>query len=401
MNLGAEYRRIWTGNAAANLADGVTFVALPSLAATITGDPAAIAALSIAYAAPRLLSVLGIGVLVDRLDRRRLLHLANFSRAGVFAALTVLAAAGHTSMTILYAVYAVLGIVETVSDSAALAILPQAVAPDGLDSANSRIAGTQIVLDEFIGPPLAGALFAIAVFAPTALNTGMFLLAGFAYWRLRGTYAPVPAERPPTGVVAEIRAGAEWALNHAIVRTLIIIGALAGVGYMIPFSYLVLYADEVLGLDSTGYGLLLAFSALGGLAGSAVAGRLRRRIGYARSITAALALGAVSFATIALTTQVVIVAVALAAYICHAVVWNVLAASVRQKVIPTAMMGRVGAAGRLLGLCGLAAGAALGGRLAAAFGYRIPFAVAAAFFAVGALLALTVREQVRTEESLS
>lgn len=393
MNLGAGYRRIWTGNAAANLADGVTFVAMPLLATTITDDPAAVAALSVAYATPRLLSVLGIGVLVDRLDRRRLLHLANFGRAAVFAALTVLVATHLTSMAVLYGVYAVLGIVETISDSAAVAILPQAVAPDGLDRANSQIAGTQIVVDEFIGPPLGGLLFAAAAFAPTTLNAAVFLVAGVAYWRLRGSYVPAAAERtrrPPGGFFAQVREGAQWALRHTIVRTLIVIGGLASVGYMIPFSYLVLYADSVLGLDSTGYGLLLSFSAVGGLAGSAVAGRLRRRIGYARSIIVALVLGAVSFATIALTTNVWIVAVALAAYICHAVIWNVLAASMRQKVTPAAMMGRVGSVGRLLGLGGLAGGAALGGALASAFGYRTPFAVAAAFFAAGALLAVTV-----------
>lgn len=63
---------------------------------------------------PRLLSVLGIGVLVDQLDRRRLLHLANFGRATTFAALTVLVATNLTSMAILYVVYAGLGIPQEI-----------------------------------------------------------------------------------------------------------------------------------------------------------------------------------------------------------------------------------------------------------------------------------------------
>ena len=228
MKLGPEYRRIWAGSAASNLADGVTFVALPLLATTLTGSPAAIAALSVAYALPRLLAVLGIGVLVDRLDRRRLLYLASFSRGSIFAGLTALVVTGATPLTALYVVYALTGIVETLSDSAALAILPQAVARAGLDRANSQIAATQIVIDEFIGPPLGGVLFAVAAFAPSALNVAAFLLAGLANWRLRDSYAAAPADlalQRPVTVAAQIREGAGWALRHPIVRTLIIIGS--------------------------------------------------------------------------------------------------------------------------------------------------------------------------------
>ena len=66
--LGVEYRRIWAGNASSNLADGITFVALPLLAATLTEDPLAISALAIAYSAPRVLFVLGVGVCQRRLN---------------------------------------------------------------------------------------------------------------------------------------------------------------------------------------------------------------------------------------------------------------------------------------------------------------------------------------------
>ena len=394
MKLGSEYRRIWLGSASSNLADGVTFVALPLLAATMTNDPLAVAALSVFYTAPRLLTVLGIGVLVDRFDRRRLLYLANFSRAVIFAALTALIIADATPMAALYAVYAFMGIAETISDSAAVAVLPQAVAPAGLDRANSQIAGTQTLVDEFIGPPLGGFLFALAAFAPSLLTVGAFLLAGTAYWRLRQDYRPVETAgtsvrpAPPAGVGAQIREGAVWALRHTVVRTLIIIGGLASAGYMIPFSYLVLYATEVLQLNAAGYGLLLSVSALGGLAGSLVAGRLRRAVGYGWAIAAALLTGAASFAVIAGTTNVWLVGAALAVYMGHAVVWNILATTVRQRLIPARMMGRVNSVGRLVGLCGLTLGAALGGVLATQFGLRLPFGIAAAFFAAAGVLAL-------------
>ena len=378
---------MWLGNASSNLADGVTFVALPLLATTLTSSPLAISALAIAYSTPRALSVLGVGVLIDRAGRRRLLHLANFSRAAMFALLTTLVITDATSLAALYAVYAVMGIVETVSDGAASAVLPQVVGPRDLDRANAQIAGTQTVLDEFVGPPLGGFLFALAAFAPSAVTAAAFVVAALAYVRLRGSYAVAPSEdqRSRAGVLASIREGAAWTWHHRLVRLLVVVGALASVAYMIPFSYLVLYATVELGLSPAGYGLLLSFSALGGLAGALIAARLRRRLGYGWTIVAALTVGALSFFVLSLTTHLVVVSIALATYTAHAVVWSVMASSVRQRATPAAIMGRAGSVARLLSLSGLAAGAAAGGLLASSFGYRVPFAVAGALFAVAAL----------------
>ncbi|SDE30308.1 MFS transporter, partial [Glycomyces harbinensis] len=223
-----------------------------------------------------------------------------------------------------------------------------------------------------------------------ALNAVAFLLAGFAFWRLRGDYTTAPAktDKPSGSIRADIREGAAWAMRHRVVRLLIALSGIASVAYMIPFSYLVLYAQKELGLDGTGYGLLLAFSALGGLLGSFIATRLRKRIGYGWSIVAALATGAVSFAVISLTTDIVVVAIALAVYIAHAVVWNIMATTVRQRATPDAMMGRVGSLGGFVGLIGLALGAGAGGLLASALGYRTPFAIAGAVFAAAAILCL-------------
>lgn len=173
-----------------------------------------------------------------------------------------------------------------------------------------------------------------------------------------------------------------WVWRSPVIRTLVVIGAVASAAYMIPFSYLVLYADQVLGLGPTGYGLLLSASAVGGLAGAWIAERVRSRWGYHRSVTGALLTGALTFAAVPLTDHAVVVAVLLAAYIGRSVVWNVLAASVRQKAAPARLTGRAGAVSRLLGLSGLVLGALLGGGLASLFGLRLPFLVAGALFLV-------------------
>lgn len=86
---------------------------------------------------------------------------------------------------------------------------------------------------------------------------------------------------------------------------------------------------------------------------------------------------------IAATSNAIVAAGALAAYIFYAVVWNVAAASLTQRLIPDNLRGRVGSVNRLLGLSGLTAGALLGGMLAASLGLAAPFWI------VGGLLAAT------------
>lgn len=164
---------------AVQYAERFAWVAVVAL--TITHDPVQVAALSVAYTILRLLSLLGIGVVIDRVDRRRLLYLGNFSRGLLFAVLTALVFTETTSMLALYLVCAIMGIIETMVDGAAVSILPHMVPTDRLDHANSQKASAQVVIDEFIGPPLGGFLFGLAIFMPTLLSAVVFIAAGMIY----------------------------------------------------------------------------------------------------------------------------------------------------------------------------------------------------------------------------
>ena len=381
-----------------NLADGVAFVSMPLLAASMTNDPRLVAGLATLYALVRLLVALPIGVWVDRFDRRTLIFAANLLRGVGLLGLALTIQFGVSSLVVLYASMAVVGTLESMADSAAVAILPSLVDRDRLDSANGRIAAAQLVSDEFVGPPLGGFLFAFAAAAPVFAMGGLWALAGLVALALpirrplQLAYDATADRRP---IFAEAREGIAWLARHRVVGSLALIGALASVGYMLPFSILVLFAEERLGLNGTGYGLLLAFSALGGLLGSVLASRLRTRLGYRWTIVTSLLLGALSLGGLALTTNPILAGVLLVLYILHAVVWNICSLSLRQRLVPDDLLGRVGGAARVLGLLGLAAGSALGGILGV-IDLVIPVAAGAAVFVVCCLVAaITLRGELR------
>ncbi|KMS84618.1 MFS transporter, partial [Streptomyces regensis] len=85
-------------NAAANLGDGIAKVAFPLLAATVTRDPVLIAGLSAAQFLPWLLLAVLAGALLDRVDRRKAIVLANTARAAAIGGMAVLVLTGSASI---------------------------------------------------------------------------------------------------------------------------------------------------------------------------------------------------------------------------------------------------------------------------------------------------------------
>ncbi len=82
VGLGREYAKLFAARTFSNLGDGMTLVAGPLLAATLTRDPLQIAGLPFAQRLPWLLFALPGGALVDRLDRRRLMAAVDAFRSG-------------------------------------------------------------------------------------------------------------------------------------------------------------------------------------------------------------------------------------------------------------------------------------------------------------------------------
>ena len=192
--LGGRFRLLWAATGASNLGDGVGLVALPLLAASLTRDPLQIAAVAAAQRLPWLLFVLISGVTIDRTDRRQLQQVANVGRALVLAALGGVVWFGWASIPLLLGIALLLGVAETLADTAAVALLPAVVPRDRLEQANGRLYTTQTVANEFIGPPVGGGLFALTAAAPLLLVAGCYGLAATLVSLLRGSFQPASRE---------------------------------------------------------------------------------------------------------------------------------------------------------------------------------------------------------------
>jgi MFS family permease len=383
--LGPQFRRLLAGSAVSNIGDGVSFVAIPLLAATLTDRPELVAGLSTAYALPRLLIAVFSGVAVDRFDRRRLMVGVNTARGAVLGVLALLVWLGLADIWMLFGVFIVLGLLETVADVSAFSILPAVVTPKNLDRANSRLAGAQTICDEIAGPPLGGLLFGLAAAVPILFDAVTFGVAALFFALLRGNFHPAPAHDVTPdrrGVRHEITEGLRYLVGQRVLLSLAVMSAVTNIAYMLPFSVLVLYATETLGLHPAGYGVMLTVSALGSLLGSVAAPWVRRRLGTTPTIGVTLLIGGASYAVLAATASVILATAMLALYFFSTTVWTITVSSLRQSLIPNHLLGRVTGATRAFSLLGLLAGSVAGGLLAAASGLRTPFWWGSALLAV-------------------
>ena len=375
-SLGGNFHRLWTAGAVSNLGDGVVLAAMPLLAASLSREPTTVALVTAAGTLPWLLFSLIGGAIVDRVDRRRAMGVVDTFRFAAMGLLGFALVTGVESIALLVIVSFSLGMAETVFDNASQAILPSLVIDEHLETANGRLEGAQIVANQFAGPPLGAWLFGLTVSAPFFLDAVSFGFAAVLVLTLRGSFRAPRNEQDTNGVRAEIAEGLRWLFRHRLLRTLAIaLGVMNLIG-VAAMTMLVLYAKEILHFSNTQFGLLLTTEAAGAVLGSMMAARLSQRFGNGITLTAAITVSAASFFVPALWAQPVAVAASLAIGGFGGVVWNVITVSMRQSLIPDALLGRVNSAYRLFGWGTMPLGAISGGLIARAFGLRAPFLVA-------------------------
>ena len=388
--LGRPFLKLWSASGVTNLGDGFALAAAPLLAASLTRDPVLVAGLTFAQTLPWLLFSLVSGGLVDRLDRKRVMAAAGVLRAALLGTLGVAVFFNVVNLPLLYAVFFLLGTLENLVDTAAVALLPAVVTASQLEPANARLVGTATVANVMIGPPLGGLLFAATPALPLLLSAGTYVLGAGLLIGLRGDYRASLTDRDAassTSLLREIREGLTWLQRHALLRTLALTLGVMNLTNVAYAAVLVLFAQERLGLGATGYGLLLAAEAVGGVAGSLLVRRVITRLGAGTALRVGLFVEALVPALLALFPSAFFAGTALALFGLHAAVWSVVTASLRQELVPARLLGRVRGAYNLVGSGSMALGAPLGGLLAGRFGLAAPFWFAA--LAVALLIPLT------------
>ncbi|GAA3772740.1 MFS transporter [Streptomyces phyllanthi] len=369
--------------AVTNLADGVMKIALPLVATSLTKSPALISGVMLTLSLPWLLTALHVGVLVDRVDRRKLVWLANGIQVVVVGALLVLAVSDMLNLPAIYICGAVLGVAEVIAMTSAAALVPDVVAASGRERANTWVAGAETVCQEFAGPFLGGLLVGVgASFALGATLVGYGLTAAVLVLLVYRFRAATTGDAAEPSVREQISEGLQFLWQHRLLRMLAAVVAVLGSCWGAWFAIMPLYSTDDMGLSPADYGLLVGALGVGGIAGTLVVGWFNRLFGRRWAMVITTFLTSAMMAAPAMTTDKWAVGCAAVLGGIGGTMWTVNVRTVMQTLVPSAMMGRFGATFRLFAFGSTPVGAGLAGVLAELFSAPVALAV----FAVGSLI---------------
>jgi MFS family permease len=373
--LGRNYWRLWWANAVSSTGDGAFVAALPLLAVTITRDPRLVSVVTAATYLPWMVLSLPAGALVDRYDRATLMWRAQAVQAAVVVVVTILVIAREADIAVLGVAGLFLGCAEVIFSNAAQSVLPDLVPPELLPKANGSQQISLTVGESFLGPPAGSLLFAAAAALPFGLDAASF--AGSAALLARLPKRQQAARDPASpGIKAQIAEGLRWLVRHRLLRVVAVLLGVFNFANQMGQAILVLLATVTLHVSTAGYGLLLASSAVGSVIGGLVNPVLTRRLGMLASLIIGGAVIAAVFVGVGLAPNPIAAAVLLAAQGFAVTMWNIVTVSLRQQIVPSALLGRVNSVYRMLGWGLMPVGALAGGFVGHAAGLRAPYIVA-------------------------
>lgn len=284
----ADFRRLWVSQTVSEVGAQGTVLVIPLLVLSL-GHSAFVAGLvGTVAAATRLALRLPSGVVVDRVDRRRLMMLCEAVRAGAMTALAVclLCQVGSLAVVMAVAVVEAAGYVFfSAAERAALRHIvtaPQLPAAASSNEARVYIAGV-------VGPSLGGLLFGVTRALPFLVDAAGYLYSLSAVARVRRPLQdrrdrePGTPGRPRQTVTRSLAEGWRFVVGDPFLRAMAVIAPLLNLAFVGSLFVAVLALHRA-GESAAVIGICQALIAAGGLLGAVVAPRLIRALAPGRLV---------------------------------------------------------------------------------------------------------------------
>ncbi|MCY4455853.1 MAG: MFS transporter, partial [Chloroflexi bacterium] len=261
-----DFRFLFIGTVTSGYGQWATMIGLGWLAYVLSGESAAQLAWVVAVGgAMRLFSAPWIGVVLDRYHRRSVTVWSTLASAALGLGLGVLVMTDLVAFWQLYVFSALEGIISSANQNVRQTFVYDVTTPDTLSNAIALNAIAQN-LSRISGPPLAGAMIGLlGTASPFLFIAVMMTIATFFTLLISKTtrQAALDTDSP----LRSLWVGIRYVASDRPMLGLLLSGAVPGI-FLYPYIPLLpVFAEEVLGTGSTGYGLLAASVGWGSLTG--------------------------------------------------------------------------------------------------------------------------------------
>ncbi len=383
-----SFQKLWSSSAASNVSDGLLKTAVPLLATTLTTDPFWISTIAAIVMLPWLLFAIPVGGLVDRINRRQMLALANTVRLSAALLLALAVGFEFISLPLLLLTTFMFGIGEVIYDTTMQSMIPQVLEKDQLEQGNARLQVTSVTLGEFVGAPLSGLLYAISITLPFLFGAIGVVVAVLLVLTIPLQYSNNIQDHKVVekkNFWADVRFGIRYLYEHKTLLKLVLLTSSIGFFFSASSSTMVLFLTQTLNVPVALFGVLLAMPAVGALLGSMLSHRISKRLGRTTVMAWSMALSSLLVILQGFSPNYIVLAILVTAGTAIITMWNVLLMATYHQIIPTELFGRIHGTRRTLVWGLMPVGSLLGG-LIATIDLRMPFFVGGTFCLVLALI---------------
>lgn len=368
-----SFRWLWLGQGISQVGSQLSSLAVPVLAVSILGATEwQVGILGAAQTAAFLLVGLPAGAWIDRVRKRRVLIAADLVRAAALAFVPLLWITGTLQVWHLYLVAAIFGVASVFFDVAYQSYLPVLLPSSQIGTANSRLEATSQIAS-VAGPGLGGALLTV-VSAPLLLlgDAISYLVSAVSLSRVRDTEVLHRPEQRAS-LRTDIAEGLRFVFGHRLLRRIVGTTATSNLFGGIVTTLDSILILRILGLGPIGLGVVFSVGSVGGLLGALATPWLTKRIGEGTAVSlSAIAFGVTIFA---MPLAGILPKFALPILIAGAflesffvLVYNITQVTMRQRLTPPRLLGRMNASIRFVVWGVLPIGSLISGVLGSAIG---------------------------------
>ncbi len=360
------------GQGLSNIGDAFALISLPWVVFETTHSILKMGVIAALFAIGQFISSLISGVLVDRLDRRKLMIACDIGHALLYGSVPLVWWQFGPQINYLYFVAITGGALTACFLISHTTVVPDLVAPNHITEANGRLQMTT-GLALMIGPGLAGLVS--AGFGPVAalgLNGVSFLFSMLSLMLIRlRPHVRADADQLGSGIHArwlEWSEGIRFLFSDARLKAVVVLSLLYLTITSSAINLFLFYLKDHLHQSDANAGFIFSIASIGAVLAGLFTSKIQARIGFGACFIGSLLFSGICFTIIGNMQTVLQFAPFTVLYALFDTMRMICSVSLRQHLVPRALLGRTGAAFNAMLIIPFSVGSLLNSAIAERFG---------------------------------